>query len=289
MSLEGLSLDRLRSFLAIADKGGIAQAARGNPTRQSQLSRQLAELEVYFGHPLMERRGGRRILNERGRRLAEHVRWTLRGLEDLRAGRAEAAPTFVLAAGESALHWLVLPRLAEVPARFEVVALPAEEVVARLLDGGADLGIVRADEVRPDFESRPIGGVEHALFFPKKLAAGIPEDEIVFRLPLALQVADTDFRARLAEHAHKRGAALDVALRCESFPQVLRAVQSQRYAGLLPTWAEHDLAASRFGSVRVAGRHASRLHLAWSRRLPDVRPRAREVVARLADVLREGV
>ncbi len=289
MSLDGLSLERLRSFLAIADKGGIAQAARSNPTRQSQLSRQLAELEAYFGQPLMERRGGRRILNERGLRLAEHVRWMLRGLEDLKAGRAETAPTFVLAAGESVLHWLVLPRLAAVPARFEVVALPAEEVTARLLDGTADLGIVRAAEVRQDFQSRAIGAVEHALFFPKKLAGGVAEDELLFRLPLALQVSDTDFRERLAELAHRRGATLDIALRCESFPQVLRAVQSQRYAGLLPTWAEYDLKASQYGSVPVGGRHASKLHLAWTRRLPEVRPLARQVVERLVETLREPV
>lgn len=288
MSTQGLSLERLVSFLAIADQGGISKAARFDPTRQSQLSRQLSELEAYFGQPLMERQGGRRVLNERGRRLAEHVRWMLRGLDDLKEGRAEAPPTFVLAAGDSALHWLVLPRIASVGATFEIVALPTEEVIGRLLDGSADLGIVRADEVRPDFHSRPLGSVEHALFFPKALARGVAPEELVFELPLALQVADTDFRARLQEHAAKHRRVLNVALRCESFPQVLRAVQSGRYAGLLPVWAGDDLKASQFGSVQVAGRHASKLHLAWAKRLTDVRPRAKEIIDRLAQALRES-
>ena len=36
----GLSLERLRSFLAVAEAGSIAKAAKGDPTRQSQFSRQ---------------------------------------------------------------------------------------------------------------------------------------------------------------------------------------------------------------------------------------------------------
>ncbi len=285
----GLSLERLRAFLAIADAGGISRASRGSATRQSQLSRQLGELEAFFGRPLMERRGGRRVLNEHGRRLAEHIRWTFAGLVDLQAGQAaESTPTFVLAAGDAVLHWLVLPRIAEVGAAFEIVALPAEDVVARLLDGSADFGIVRADDVRKELSRHLIGSVEHALFVPRALGRGVADDELLFKVPVALQIADTDFLARLNEHAGKRGKTLKIALRCESFPQVLRAVQSGAFAGLLPTWAAGELPVSRFRSVTVAGRHASRLHLAWSPRLLQVRAGAERVLERLSAALKRA-
>ncbi len=285
----GLSLDRLRSFLEVADAKGISRAAPGNPVRQSQLSRQLDELETFFGRPLTEKEGTRRVLTEDGRRLAEHVRWMLAGLDDLKGARQEAKPTFVLAAGDSVLHWLVLPRLVPqsgLAARFEVVAAAVEDVIARLLSRRADLGVVRRDDVPPQLASIAIGEIEHALFVPKALVPrSVSDDEIVFRVPLALQVSDGDFRVRLAEHAAKHKRTLDVALRCETFPQVFRAVQSGRYAGLLPTLARAELSAARFRELRVAGRHHSRLHLAWLPSLTSVRPRAQQVVEELGRLL----
>ncbi len=66
MGKGGLSIDRLRSFLEIAAAGGIAVAARGNPNRQSQLSRQLKELEEFFDVELVLRGRGRFALTAAG-------------------------------------------------------------------------------------------------------------------------------------------------------------------------------------------------------------------------------
>jgi len=43
--------------------------------------------------------------------------------------------------------------------------------------------------------------------------------------------------------------------------------------------------AAKFKEVRVGGRHASKLHLAWTPNLLRVRPRAKQIVERLAEVL----
>jgi DNA-binding transcriptional LysR family regulator len=43
----GLLLDRLRTFPAVAGAGNLARAAKGDPTRQSQFSRQVNELEGF--------------------------------------------------------------------------------------------------------------------------------------------------------------------------------------------------------------------------------------------------
>lgn len=277
----GLSLERLRSFLAVVDAGGIARAAPGNPTRQSQLSRQIGELESFFGYALVERR----VPTERGLRLAEHARWMLTGLEDLKTGRGSAGPQPLrLAAGDSVLHWLVLPRAGALGVPLGVIALPVEEVLARLHDGRIDVGVVRRDELDPRLESKPIGGIDYALFVPKALVPrNTREEDLLFRLPLALQVSEPEFLVRLRELAARRKETLDVALACETFPQVLRAVQSGRFIGVLPTLARHELHGSRFREVTSGiGKHASRLHLAWSPKLARVRPNARALVERLA-------
>ena len=59
-TVSGLSLDRLRTFLRVAEAGNLAKAAKGDTTRQSQFSRQIKELEAFFGVALT-RRVGRRI------------------------------------------------------------------------------------------------------------------------------------------------------------------------------------------------------------------------------------
>ena len=51
-SESGISLDRCRAFLAIVEAGGITQASEGSTSRQSQLSRQLGELETWLGAKL---------------------------------------------------------------------------------------------------------------------------------------------------------------------------------------------------------------------------------------------
>jgi len=272
---QGLSLDRLRSFLEVAEAKSIAGAAGRSATRQSQLSRQLTELEAFFGRALTKREGGKRVLTDDGERLARHAREMFAGLEDLKRGRAEASlPSFTLAAGDSVLHWLVLPRIAKVRARFSVVALPVDDVIARLHDGRVDLGIVRRDDVVGSLVSRPIGGIEHALFIPRALASREPSE-----LPTAMQVSDRDFVSSLSREK------LNIALRCETFPQVFRAVQSGHFAGLLPTLVRGELPAPRFKEVRVGGRHASKLHLAWSASLERVRPSAERVIEQLLTTL----
>lgn len=283
----GLSLDRLHALLGVAEAGSIARAARKDPVRQSQISRQLSELEAYFGCALTERKSGRRVLTEDGRRLAEHTRWTLAGLADIKRGRArESDPPFKLGAGESTLAWLVLPRLADVSARFSVSALAAEDVVRGLVDGRLDLGIVRRDHVGSKLSSRPVGAVEHALFVPRAVVPrGLDESEIPFRVPIALQTSDHDIHSRMMEEASRKRETLDVRLECESFLQVYRAVLSERYAGLLPTLVRSELPKGRFLEIGFGGRHASRLHLAWSPSLLRVRPGAERVLASLAEVI----
>jgi hypothetical protein len=54
----GISLDRLRSFREVIHAGGIAAASKGDPNRQSQLSRQVRELETFFGVELLVRGRG---------------------------------------------------------------------------------------------------------------------------------------------------------------------------------------------------------------------------------------
>src|SRR5215475_1709858 len=89
----GLSLDRLKVLIEVRDAGSIAQAAPGDPVRQSQYSRQLRELSEFFGCEVAQRRGKLLKLTSQGERLAELGREQLRALEDFRSECREHAVT----------------------------------------------------------------------------------------------------------------------------------------------------------------------------------------------------
>ena len=110
LSTSGLSLDRLQSFCLVAEAGGVTKAAKGEAARQSQFSRQLKELEEFFGVELMRRSGRGVTLTEAGRRLHVLAREHFAALGDFKADCASEPARLTVAAGDS------LNRLAERPA-----------------------------------------------------------------------------------------------------------------------------------------------------------------------------
>jgi DNA-binding transcriptional LysR family regulator len=66
MSQSGLSLERLQSFCRVAEAGGVTRAAKGDATKQSLYSRQVKELEEFFGAELIRRKGRALCLRLRG-------------------------------------------------------------------------------------------------------------------------------------------------------------------------------------------------------------------------------
>ncbi|MBL9142395.1 MAG: LysR family transcriptional regulator [Verrucomicrobiaceae bacterium] len=110
-SRSGLSLDRLRAFLALAHAGSIAKAAPGDVTRQSQISRQISELETFFGAELTERRGKTLALSEAGKRLSTLIQQQLQDLDDFRIEQSGARKSFAIGASASVLDWMVVPAI----------------------------------------------------------------------------------------------------------------------------------------------------------------------------------
>ncbi len=272
--MKGLSLDRLHSFLAIADAGGLARAAPGDPVRQSQLSRQLKELETALGRPFFLRTGRGMELTPAGRSLARVVRELDQGLTDVAS--AETGPVRVsLGGGDSVLQWLVLPRLPVLEGiELELGALGSDGVVSALQDHQIDLGLLRASEARDELKSVRLGVVTYALF--SAVGRG--------KLPLAVPTTERGLTRAISQ----LGLA---ALRCETFPQVAQAVRSGSFAGVLPTFARTILPAAQFKmtSHPALDSAATPLLLAWRARTLELRPQVRTLRRVLEQVIRPAL
>src|SRR5262249_9061079 len=105
----GLSLERLRALVEVGAAGSIAQAAAGDPVRQSQYSRQIKELEDFFRTPLLERQGKGMRFTASGRELARISRFFLLGLSNFQRGCLAEERTYRIGGCAAFLRQFVLP------------------------------------------------------------------------------------------------------------------------------------------------------------------------------------
>nr|WKF61875.1 HTH-type transcriptional activator CmpR [Paraburkholderia busanensis] len=146
-----ISLDRLRTLVAIADRGSFAEAARALNLAPPTVSLHVAELEGRVGAPLLSRRRGQvrpsaigEALVEKARRLlddAEHA------LEEAQRQVQGLAGRVRLGASTGAIAHL-LPQALEVLGEqhpgvdVQVAVLTSHETLTRLADGSLDIGLV---------------------------------------------------------------------------------------------------------------------------------------------------
>ncbi len=290
-SERGLSLDRLKVLIEVRDAGSIAQAAPGDPVRQSQYSRQLRELSEFFGCEVAQRRGKILKLTPQGERLAELAREQLRSLEDFRSECKQQSVAFTIGAGDSLLQWLVIPRLGKIidefpGTHFATTNLRTNEIVQQLTDCRLDFGIIRKNAMAPGLKSVSLGVVSYVALVPEALARTkkkLSLQQALAELPLATQTTDGQFTSGLRSIAKDADVPLAPALACQSFPQTMAALRSGRFWAIVPELAARDLlsgTAHRLTDTSLAQLDREAM-LAWNPRLVRVRPNAAKIAARL--------
>ena len=277
----GLSLDRLRTFREIVNAGGLSAAAGDDPNRQSQFSRQLRELERFFGSELIQRGRGPLRLTAAGRRLNQVAGMTLRSLEDFLDECAETPTDMVVGAGESLIQWWLLPRLPQIGEMPAQVSLTFEnrrndDALASVRDGSLDFGVVSRPPRDTQLMTAPLGRLEFRLFVPDRLLAERPpgDSRILHNLPLAELGAGGQLAEAVRTEARRRRISLQSQLKLSSYPQMARAVAGGRVAAILPALAGEALSGSGVTAVSLPflDRLARNVALVWNRQLVEVRP-----------------
>ncbi len=294
----GLSLERLHSFLSVADAGSIAKAAGADTVRQSQYSRQIGELEEFFGARLTRRQGRSLVLTSSGKELAALIRAQFDGLDGFLKSATDAPVEMSIGAGDSLITWLILPRLATFQSKFPRVRLKIDnlrsrDIIERLGENRLDFGLVRSNTVRPPLRQTKLGNVSYQLFVPKPMlamASKLTPMEMLTQFPIATLGSDGDFFDRLLDEATKRNIEINLKVVTQSFPQAARAVMSGHYAGVLPAHAAVDLAPIGAKAYRLPflNEAARAIVLAWSPRSVRTRFDGEEVRAELAKILSLG-
>ncbi|WP_186036300.1 LysR family transcriptional regulator [Burkholderia gladioli] len=146
-----ISLDRLRTLIAIADQGSFAAAAQSLHLAPPTVSLHVTELEARIGAPLLSRTRGRirpsaigELLIERARRLLAEMEATLDDVERQVQGLAGRVRLGASTGAFAHLLPQVLARLRELHPDIDVqiAVLTSRDTLAQLSAGSLDVGLV---------------------------------------------------------------------------------------------------------------------------------------------------
>ncbi len=276
--LSGISLERLRTFLRVEEAGNLSKAALGDVTKQSQYSRQIKELEGFFGAAFTRRVGRRIEITEDGHRLAAVIRRHFRELDEFREAMSGRSITVRIGTQGSVIDWLLAPRLGAIRqvlgnAVIEMEQQRTLDVVQAVSDGRLDFGIVREDAVASGTRSWPLGGVGYAVFAAKALWKGCAGVQELFgRVPVAELLPGGQFSTHCNEWRERKGLHPQIAARVASFTDLARVVRAAHAAAVLP-----DIAAVDFDPKQI--RHE---------RIPELKTRRFVLIANARNLDRVG-
>lgn len=241
----GLSLERLHTLILVAKAGSISAASAGNPTLQSQYSRQIKDLGEFFGVALLEDGERRKRLNEHGRELAKLAQLSLESLAVFKRSTQGQAERYVIGAGDSLIQWKFLPKFSEIQQVFEGAGLvfknlTTQGVAEGLLDGSLHLALI--DNRSAPGECKTLASFEYGfrLVVPQTLLEGKTSrqvDTLLGTLPLSVMEGRGQMRRNLEQRIQKKGLDMDIRLECTSYPQIAVAVRAGEVAGVLPDYA----------------------------------------------------
>ncbi len=294
-TVSGLSLDRLGTFLRVAEAGNLAKAALGNTTQQSQFSRQIKELEKFFGVELTRRVGRRIEITDEGHRLALVIRRQFGELDDFRESMAGRSVSIRLGSQGSVIDWLVVPQLAAIRKTlgnviFELEQMRSAEVVRAVADGRLDFGIVREDAVPAKMKQWELRAVGYAVFAANALWKGSSsaEELIQKNVPVAELLPGGQFSERWTQWLAKQSLHPLVFARVSSFTDLARVVQVGHAAAALPVIAAVDFDPKKFGYESISALAARTMVLIANARSLERSGVAPGAAVKLAEVLKLG-
>jgi DNA-binding transcriptional LysR family regulator len=263
-----MTLDQLRVFVAVAERGHLTQAADALALTPSAVSASIRALEERYDTPLFDRVGRRIELNGAGRVFLEEARATL-----ARAGAAERAlaelaglqrGTLALQASQTIASYWLPPLLVRFRQDYPHVDVRLEvgntlSVADAVRAGTADMGFVEGEVADAALDAVPVGADSMAVvvapghpWATKRAlkAADLAGGEWVVREPGS--GTRSAFEAMLAQLG-VAPAALTVALTLPSNEAVRAAVMTGRYAaGLSELVAAPYVAAGLLARARLA-------------------------------------
>jgi LysR family hca operon transcriptional activator len=251
-----MELRHLRYFIAVAEEGSLTNAAeRRLHTAQPSLSRQIHDLELEVGTPLLERKARGIELTAAGRVFLDHARLALLQVEAAgEAARRAAQPekaSFVLGflTGHEVI-WLPqarrILRHQQPGVEITLSSQSSPELAGALMRGKVDVAFMRREVPAP--------GLAFKFLIKEPLVAVLPSghplaarksirpQDIAGEVYIAPIKAAPALKAVIDGYAARNGITLAPAYEAENLSMAMSLVASTGGITLLPLYAENLLA-----------------------------------------------
>lgn len=253
----GLSLDKLRAFLAVVRAGSVTAAAGGEGSRRSLMSRQIGELEKTLGFQLFQRKGKILHLTAIGRELALLTATYFDEFNALAERAVAGESNLRIGAGASIFESVVFPRIREIRTRFqnfrfEFITDNTAGILRSLHQGELDIGIVRAGEHGANSLLTPCGSLDFVMVGRIDFDRNLPSwslGQFLNRVPLAMIRGEGQFVSEFYQLCNELEILPDIVMRTESFGQVRQLLLSGHAGGILPQRLAAELPPSEFHSI----------------------------------------
>jgi len=288
-SKNGVSLDRLQSLEKVVRAGNIALAAKGDPTRQSLISRQITELETALGLALLDRTKKPFHPTLAAQQLADTCGRFVREVEDISGEAHGLQRPITVGAGEVVIREFLIPMIGKqkkgrVQVSWVMRNLTGKKIQEGLAAEWLDVGIASGLEASGPVE------VEDLLNYGMKLL--LPEHEkptrtgwkLLKEIPVVLMDGDRKFRQHLAGCEREHGVNLRVGAECTSYPQAVDLAEVAGWAVIVPEiwWRRRKTDwASRTQVLPGLEAYQRTLQLGWNRNVLKRRPELEVLVKAL--------
>ncbi len=295
IDLKGLSIDRLKAFCAVVEYGSLIRAADEDPNRQSQISRQIKELEDALDVRLFERVNRRLIPTALGRELAMLTTVFFANIADIAERDHQRRSTLSIAAGESVFSGFIIPRFhlmreAITDCRFVFRQCSTDHALSRVGSGECDLAVVRHTANLDGMQVTELGIAQYRLAVPRRLLPGGQKEGLakLKGLPIGMLSGDGELNRRLKQVFEDSGSEVDVVAESDTFANLRDLVQTGAAAAILPEWSAKTLpkettAVVALPELKILERT---LVIASHGRLNQLRPRVAEAISSLRQVWR---
>lgn len=250
----GLNLEKLRSFLEVAQAGSVTKGAKGVDSRRSLMSRQIGELEKTLGFDLFRRNGRAIEITEQGRELALLTASFFAEFESVATRASKTNTNLRIGAGASVLETLVFPSLGQLEkefprTNFEFCPSSTNEIVNALHAGKIDFGIIRAGLKFAGIAEIPCGKISFVLVgrrdFDSNLASWSAQT-FLNRVPITIISGDGRWVDAFQRFCLKTEVEPRITHKVETFGHVRELLKAGASGGILPVQLAAELNVSEF-------------------------------------------
>jgi DNA-binding transcriptional LysR family regulator len=285
---KGVSLERLQALAKVVRSGSIVQAAKGEPTNQSLISRQISDLEQSLGVALLDRTKKPYQPTAEARRLADSCDRFVREVEIFCAEANGLPRPITVGAGEVVIReimirWIGKHRKDSVTHPWVMRNLTWRKIQEGLESGLLDVGI--ADHLEKSYHVEVVDLVTYGyqLVLPEHVKPDNSGWNHLEKLPVIVLEGASRFRRFLADCEREHGVSLKIRGECSTYPQVVDLADATGSAFFVPEYWVSNLKERKTRTHVLPGleKHRRTMRLGWNKNVVERRPEVAALVKAL--------